>query len=78
MESTVFRQWLAEQGCRFDSHEQHGRSHGHPQVVVHCGKRSSRLDLLGPHQRLDAREIRRVCDELGLDPARLPGPQSRT
>jgi hypothetical protein len=43
MESTVFRQWLAEQGCRVGSHRQHGRSYRHRQVVVDCGKRSSRL-----------------------------------
>jgi len=29
------------------------------------------------HQILDARLVRRACEELGLDPAQLPGPKSR-
>ncbi len=30
-----------------------------------------------PAKALDTRMVRRVCEELGLDPAQLPGPKSR-
>jgi hypothetical protein len=31
----------------------------------------------GSRQALDVRVVRRACEELGLDPAQLPGPKSR-
>jgi uncharacterized protein (DUF2267 family) len=33
MESTVFRKWLAERGCRFDRHEHERRHEGHASAV---------------------------------------------
>jgi hypothetical protein len=78
MESRTFRDWLAARGCHFDSHDQSGRSHGHPMVTVHRGNLSAKLPLLGLHENLDPRVVRQICDELQLDWSELPGPQSRT
>lgn len=78
MESRTFRDWLAERGCRFDSHEQSGRSHGHPEVTVRRENLSAKLPLLGLHEDLDPRVVRQICDELQLDWSELPGPQSRS
>jgi len=77
MRSDTFRAWLAEQGCEFQSHKQHGRSRGHLEVTVQHEGRTSRLPLGGGHEDLDARIVQRVCDELGLDASQLPGPASR-
>lgn len=77
MESRTFRAWLAERGCHFQSHEQHGRSHGHPVVTVRLEDRTAELPLLGAHQDLDPRVVRKICADLGLDPSELPGPESR-
>jgi hypothetical protein len=76
MESRTFRAWLAERGCRFDSHDQEGRSHGHPMVRVHREGRSAKLPLLGLHQKLDPMLVRQICDDLGLNWTDLPGPKS--
>jgi hypothetical protein len=77
METATFRKWLVEQGCRIDAFE-HPRGHeGHGEVTVHREDRKARLPLAGAHRALDPRTVRRVWDELGLDPAQLPGPQSR-
>ena len=78
MESTTFRTWLAERGCRFDSHEQETRSHGHPAVTVHREGRTARLPLLGLHQQLAPGVVREICDALELDCSELPGAKSRT
>ena len=77
MESSTFRQWLAEHGCRFDSHRQKGRSHDHPVIMVHREARMAELPLLGRHQHLDERVVNDICAALGLDPSELPGPQGR-
>jgi hypothetical protein len=77
MESATFRTWLAERGCRFESHDQEGRSHGHPMVTVHREGRTAKLPLLGLHQQLDSRIVRRICEELDLDASGLPGPIGR-
>lgn len=77
MRSDTFRTWLAERGCQFESHEQHGRSRGHPEVTVQREGHISRLPLGGRHEDLDPRVVRRVCEELGLDPSQLPGPAGR-
>ncbi|MGB8364339.1 MAG: hypothetical protein ACLQUZ_04095 [Rhizomicrobium sp.] len=77
MRSDTFRNWLAERGCRFQSHEQHGRSHGHPTVTVHREGRTAQLPLCASHEDIDPRIVERICTELGLDPAELPGPASR-
>jgi hypothetical protein len=77
MESNTFRAWLAERGCKFHSHEQHGRAHGHPLVTVRLGKRSAELPNPGAHQNLDLRIVQKICADLGLDASELPGPESR-
>lgn len=77
METATFRKWLVEHGCRIDADE-HPRGHeGHGEVTVHREGRKARLPLAGAHRALDPRTVRRICDELRLDPAQLPGPQSR-
>ncbi len=76
MESATFQKWLAEQGCRFDT-EQEKRGAGHAQVTVHREGRKAVVPLGGRHQILDARTVRRACEELGLEWFELPGPKSR-
>lgn len=41
MESATFRNWLAEQGCRFDRHEHQQRHEGHVMVTVHRDDRKT-------------------------------------
>jgi hypothetical protein len=77
MQSATFRKWLAERGCRFDLHEQHKRGEGHVLVTVHREGRKSQVSLGGSRQDLDPRDVRRVCEELGLDWSELPGPKGR-
>ena len=77
MQSATFRKWLAEHGCRFDLHEQHKRGEGHVLVTVHREGRKSQVSLGGSRQDLDPRDVRRVCEELGLDWSELPGPKGR-
>ncbi len=77
MESATFRKWLSDQGCRFDRHEHETRHEGHVMVTVHRENRTTKVPLGGSHETLDARVVRRACDELGLDWSQLPGPKSR-
>jgi hypothetical protein len=77
MESATFREWLAQRGCRFDSHDQKGRSQGHPVLMVHREGRTAALPLLGHGQHLSPEVIRGICGALGLDDSELPGPKSR-
>jgi hypothetical protein len=77
MNSATFRKWLAEQGCRFDSQEHHHRHEGHVMVTVHREGRKTEIPLGGSHHDIDPRVVRHACEELGLDPSQLPGPQSR-
>ena len=77
MESATFRKWLVEQGCRID-HGEHDRRHAGPvMVTVHHEGRKAQIPLGPSHQVIDTRLVRRACEELGLDPAQLPGPKSR-
>jgi mRNA interferase HicA len=71
MQSTTFRKWLAAHGCRFDHHE-HKRGAGPVLVTVHREGRKSEVPLGGSRQDLDPRDVRRACEELGLDWADLP------
>jgi len=77
MESTTFRKWLVEQGCRIDHGEHDQRHKGPVMVTVHREGRKAEVPLGLSRQILDARLVRRACEELGLDPAQLPGPKSR-
>jgi hypothetical protein len=76
VESATSRKWLAEHGCHFDT-AQEKRGTGHANVTVHREGRKAEVPLGGPHQILDARIVRRACEELGLDRSELPGPKSR-
>jgi hypothetical protein len=71
MQSAIFRKWLAAYGCRFDHHE-HKRGEGPVLVTVHREGRKSEVPLGGSRQDLDPRDVRRACEELGLDCADLP------
>jgi len=77
MNSAVFRKWLEEHDCRFDKHEHDQRHQGHVMVTVHREGRKALAPLGGSHKDIDPREVRRVCEELGLDWSKLPGPQGR-
>jgi hypothetical protein len=71
MQSTTFRKWLSEQGCRFDLPKQE-RGEGFVMMTVHREGRTSQAPLSGSHKDLDPRDLRRVCEELGLDWSKLP------
>ena len=77
MEIGTFRKWLVEHGCRIDTDE-HPRGHqGHGEVTVHREGRKARIPLGSARHAIDSRMVERVCRDLGLDPAELPGPKSR-
>jgi predicted PhzF superfamily epimerase YddE/YHI9 len=73
MESSTFRKWLVEQGCRIDHGEHQQRHAGQVMVTVHREGRKAEVPLGGSRQAIDPRSVRRACEELGLDPAQLPG-----
>jgi len=77
MESATFRKWLVQQGCRIDHGEHQQRHEGQATVTVHREGRKAQVPLGGSRQAFDARVVRQACEELGLDPAQLPGPKSR-
>jgi hypothetical protein len=77
MESTTFRKWLAERGCRFDPHEHHKRGKGPVTITVHREGRTAQVPLGGSRQIIDSRVVQQACNELGLDWSELPGPKSR-
>jgi len=72
MENATFRKWLAEHGCRFDTQGEK-RGDGHGTVIIHREGRTAELPLVGSQQDLDPREVRRVCEKLGLRWSELPG-----
>ena len=76
MESATFRNWLIEQGCRFDTQHE-GRGEGHGTLTIHREGRTAELSLVGPHHELDPRLVRQVCEALGLESSALPGPKGR-
>jgi len=73
----TFRKWLTEQGCHFKQHVHHQRGEGPATVLVQREGREAEVALAGAHKHLDPREVRRVCEALGLDWTQLPGPESR-
>ena len=75
-EYATFRKWLAEHGCRFDTQSEK-RGEGHGTVTIHRAGRTAELPLVGASHNLDPRSVRQVCEELGLDWSKLPGPESR-
>lgn len=77
MESSTFRKWLIEQGCRIDHGEHQHRHAGQVMVTVHREGRKAEVSLGGSLRAIDPRVVHRACEELGLDPAQLPGPKSR-
>jgi len=77
MNSETFRKWLVDHGCRIDGGEHRHRHEGHVMVTVHRDGHKTEIPLGGTKQDLDPRVVLRACQELGLDPAQLPGPKSR-
>ncbi len=77
MESATFSKWLLEQGCRIEGHEHHQRHEGPVMVTVRRDGHTAEVPLGGSRQILDPRVIHRACEQLGLNPSRLPGPRSR-
>ncbi len=75
MEYPTFRKWLAEHGCRFDTQSER-RGAGHGTLVIHRAGRTAELPLVGENHNLDPRSVRQVCEALGLDWSKLPGPES--
>ena len=76
MEYATFRKWLAEHGCRFDTQSEK-RGEGHGTVTIHHAGRTAELPLVGASHNLDPRSVRQVCEALGLDWSKLPGPEGR-
>ena len=76
MENATFRKWLAEHGCRFDTPSER-RGEGHGTLVIHRAGRTAELPLVGESHNLDPRSVRQVCEALGLDWSKLPGPEGR-
>lgn len=76
MENATFRKWLAEHGCRFDTPSEK-RGDGHGTLTIHRAGRTAELALVGANHELDQRSVRQVCETLGLDWSKLPGPNGR-
>ena len=78
MESATFRQWLLERGCHFDQMPR-GRAKplGRAAVRVRREGRIAEVPLVGSRKRLPDSLVLAVVEQLGLDPAELPGPKSR-
>ena len=73
MESSTFRKWLVEQGCRIDHGEHQQRHKGPVMVTVHREGRKTEVPLGGSREILDERLVRRACEELRLDPGPIAG-----
>lgn len=74
METTTFRRWLEERGCRFQVNES-GRGQGHATVTVLRDGRSAQMPLVGSHKALDFATEQAICEALALDWSELPGVQ---
>jgi mRNA interferase HicA len=77
MESATFRKWLAERGCAFDRHVTAHGPHGIASITAHREGRKALVPLVGSRKRLDPRQVKEIVESLGLDPAELPGEESR-
>jgi hypothetical protein len=66
----------AEHGCRFDTQSEK-RGEGHGTVTIHRAGRTAELPLVGASHNLDPRSVHQVCEALGLDWSKLPGPEGR-
>ena len=75
MESTAFRKWLAEHGCRFGAEK---REEDHGTVTVHRLGRTAEMPLADASCDIDARAVRNICEALGLDWSKLPASVVRT
>ena len=53
------------------------RGEGHGTVTIHRAGRTAELPLVGASHNLDPRSVRQVCEALGLDWSKLPGPEGR-
>lgn len=49
----------------------------HGTVTIHRAGRTAELPLVGASHNLDPRSVRQVCEALGLDWSKLPGPEGR-
>lgn len=72
MRADIFRKWLEDKGCRFDTHEK-GKGGGNASLVIKLGAKRSVLPLVGTHKDLDGETMDKILQELGLDDADLPG-----
>jgi len=77
MESSTFRKWLAERGCRFDQNPTEHGSHGIASITAHREGRKAVIPLVGSRKRLDPRQVKEIVESLGLDPSDLPGEKGR-
>ena len=46
-------------------------------LTIHRLGRTAELQLVGADHKLDPRSVRQVCEALGLDWSKLPGPMGR-
>jgi len=77
MNSETFRSWLAEQGCRIEGRELAGRGRGQAVAHVYREGRTAELPSIGSDKPIADEEVRDICQALGLDWTKLPGPASR-
>ena len=77
MNNETFRNWLVEQGCRIEGrHQRRDRGEGSATVQVLREGRTAELPLAGSHKPIDPETARAICQTLGLDASKLPGPSS--
>lgn len=78
MQSETFRKWLLDRGCHFDRDARiPAKGPAHATVTVRRDGRVSELPLVGSRKRLPQGVVIAIVEQLGLDPAELPGPKSR-
>jgi len=78
MQSETFRKWLLERGCHFDRNARiPANGPAHAMVTVRRDGRISEVPLVGSRKRLPEATVISIVEQLGLDPAELPGPKNR-